>query len=111
MDDFDALLRRQDEQIARVGWAVTAVLPTDDYPGTPFAYTVGLTARFTDRVGVGIGTDLGKHVLNASVTCALRSMEGGVVMWTVVVTRTRVLAPSNGHRQGKPTTACDDPLD
>lgn len=31
--------------IDRYGWAVTAVLPTEDDPGTPFAYTVGLTAH------------------------------------------------------------------
>ena len=49
MVEFDDLMRRQDEIIDRVGWAVTMVLPTDDDPGAPFAYTVGLTARFTDR--------------------------------------------------------------
>jgi len=46
--DFSALLRHQDQIIERVGWAVTAVLPTPEHPGAPFAYTVGLTAHFTD---------------------------------------------------------------
>ena len=45
MADFDGLLRNQDDIIDRVGWAVTAVLPTPDDPGAPFAYTVGLTAH------------------------------------------------------------------
>ena len=43
--DFSALLRHQDQIIDRVGWAVTAVLPTPEHPGAPFAYTVGLTAH------------------------------------------------------------------
>ena len=45
MDEFDDLRRRQDEHIDRVGWSVTMVMPTDDDPGTPFAYTVGLTGH------------------------------------------------------------------
>ncbi len=45
MADFDGLLRNQDDIIDRVGWAVTAVLPTPEDPGAPFAYTVGLTAH------------------------------------------------------------------
>jgi len=48
MDEFDELLSRQDEHIDRIGWSVTVVLPTDDDPGAPFAYTVGLTEHFTD---------------------------------------------------------------
>jgi Domain of unknown function (DUF4262) len=48
MADHDAFLRhqflrRQDQLIDLYGWAVTAVAPTPDDPGTPFAYTVGLT--------------------------------------------------------------------
>jgi hypothetical protein len=48
--DHDQFLRNQflhhqDGLIARYGWAVTAVLPTPTDPGTPFAYTVGLTER------------------------------------------------------------------
>jgi len=69
--EFDDVLRRQDEIIDRVGWAVTMVLPAEDDPGAQFAYTVGLTVSFTDRASVGIGTDLGKRVLNASVTWRL----------------------------------------
>ncbi len=45
MNAFGNVLRRQDEHIARVGWAVTAVVPTADDPGSGFAYTVGLTAK------------------------------------------------------------------
>ena len=45
MADFDGLLRNQDNIIDRVGWAVTAVLPTPEDPGTPFAYTAGLTSH------------------------------------------------------------------
>ena len=43
MAEFDDVLRRQDEIIDRVGWAVTMVLPAEDDPGAQFAYTVGLT--------------------------------------------------------------------
>jgi hypothetical protein len=50
MDAFDQLLLVQHLQIASVGWAVTAVVPTPEKPGAPFAYTVGLTELFTDRL-------------------------------------------------------------
>ncbi|MFI7075084.1 hypothetical protein [Micromonospora sediminicola] len=51
MRDNHELLRRQERIIDTIGWAVTYVLPTDDGTVTtaPFAYTVGLTAHFTDR--------------------------------------------------------------
>ena len=42
MSDF---LRRQTELIDRYGWAVTAVFPTEEHPGAPFAYTIGLTVH------------------------------------------------------------------
>jgi hypothetical protein len=46
MTDDDAFLRHQDRLIDEYGWAVTAVLPTPDHPGTtPFAYTIGLTGH------------------------------------------------------------------
>jgi hypothetical protein len=40
-------LRRQQQIIDDVGWAVTHIVPTDGDPDTtiPFAYTVGLTAH------------------------------------------------------------------
>jgi len=46
MPNIDDVLRRQEQIIDTIGWAVTHVLPTDDDPDTttPFAYTVGLTA-------------------------------------------------------------------
>jgi hypothetical protein len=65
MDDFDALLRRQDEQINRVGWAVTMVMPTVDEPGTPFAYTVGLTAHGSPELVIaGLPPDITHALLN-----------------------------------------------
>lgn len=47
MSNIDVVLRRQEQIIDRVGWAVMHVLPTDDDPDTttPFAYTVGLSAH------------------------------------------------------------------
>jgi hypothetical protein len=47
MTGTEHYLHRQNEMIDKFGWAVTAVLPTDDDPPTasPFAYTVGLTAH------------------------------------------------------------------
>jgi hypothetical protein len=44
MASFEDYVRRQTELIRTRGWAVTIVLPTEDPQGTPFAYTVGLTA-------------------------------------------------------------------
>lgn len=45
MDHLDKMLRQQQHHIDTYGWAVTAVLPTDEAPGTGFAYTVGLTGH------------------------------------------------------------------
>ncbi len=65
MDAFDNLRRRQDEHIDRKGWSVTMVMPTDDDPGTPFAYTVGLTAHgFPELVIAGLPPHIAHAVLN-----------------------------------------------
>ncbi len=65
MADFDGLLRRHDEIIDRVGWAVTAVLPTPDDPGAPFAYTVGLTAHARPELIVaGLDPVIAQALLN-----------------------------------------------
>jgi hypothetical protein len=50
--DIEDVLRRQQHIIDTVGWAVTYVLPlaADPDMATPFGYTVGLTARFTDLI-------------------------------------------------------------
>jgi hypothetical protein len=45
MFDPAAYHAQQQELIDRYGWAVTAVVPGDDEPDRPFAYTVGLTAH------------------------------------------------------------------
>ena len=65
MDEFDEVLSRQDEHIDRVGWSVTVVLPTDDDPGAPFAYTVGLTEHgFPELVIAGLAPPIAQALLN-----------------------------------------------
>lgn len=43
-DPFDPVLNTALEHIARVGWSVTGVFPTETAGTVPFAYTSGLTA-------------------------------------------------------------------
>lgn len=67
MADIDDVLRRQSEIIDRVGWAVTAVLPTaaDPTGGGPFAYTVGLTAHgYPELIIAGLHPATAQALLN-----------------------------------------------
>jgi hypothetical protein len=65
MNEFDEVLSRQDEHIARVGWAVTAVVPTADDPRSGFAYTVGLTEHgFPELVIAGLAPAIAQALLN-----------------------------------------------
>ena len=67
MPDIDDLLRRQDEIIDRVGWAVMHILPTENDPdtATPFAYTVGLTAhRHPELLIAGLPPEVARRLLN-----------------------------------------------
>jgi hypothetical protein len=45
VDRQDTLLALQQAHIDQYGWAVTAVMPTAQDDGAPFAYTAGLTAH------------------------------------------------------------------
>lgn len=65
MASIDDSLRRQSELIDRYGWAVTAVFPTDDDQGAPFAYTVGLTAHgYPELIIAGLDPDTSRILLN-----------------------------------------------
>ena len=67
MPDIDDFLRRQQQIIDTVGWAVMHVLPTDDEPDTttPFAYTVGLTAHgYPELVIAGLSVEVSHALLN-----------------------------------------------
>lgn len=67
MPNIDDFLRRQEEIIDRVGWAVMHVLPTADEPGTltPFAYTVGLTAHgYPEMIIAGLDPAMSQTLLN-----------------------------------------------
>jgi len=65
MDHLDELLRRQQHLIDTYGWAVTAVFPTDDAPGAPFAYTVGLTEHgYPELVISGLDPATSQALLN-----------------------------------------------
>jgi len=65
MSGIDDVLRRQQEHIDKVGWSVMAVLPTDDDPGSPYAYTVGLTAHaYPELVIAGLPPHIAHALLN-----------------------------------------------
>jgi hypothetical protein len=65
MDGIDDVLRRQKEHFDRVGWSVMAVLPTDEDPGAPYAYTVGLTAHdYPELVIAGLPPHIAHALLN-----------------------------------------------
>lgn len=69
MDAYDRLLQVQHEQIASVGWAVTAVMPTPDEAEAPFAYTVGLTeADHAELLIAGLDPAIAMELLNALAT-------------------------------------------
>jgi hypothetical protein len=62
---FEDIMRRQRELIDRHGWAVTAVFPTEDDPGAPFAYTIGLTAHgFAELIIAGLDPATSQLLLN-----------------------------------------------
>lgn len=78
MDPFDQLLLVQHLQIASVGWAVTAVVPTPEKPGAPFAYTVGLTElNHAELLIAGPDPALDTDLLN---TLATRIYHGGLTV-------------------------------
>jgi hypothetical protein len=63
----DALVRRIDQTINQIGWAVIMVVPPEDNPDTlvPYAYTVGLTARgFPELLISGLNPYLCHKLLN-----------------------------------------------
>ncbi|MET8198023.1 DUF4262 domain-containing protein [Micromonospora taraxaci] len=67
MANIGDVLRRQEQIIDSIGWAVTHVLPTDDDPDTttPFAYTVGLTAHHhPELLTAGLPTEVAHCLLN-----------------------------------------------
>ncbi|WP_435204950.1 DUF4262 domain-containing protein [Micromonospora sp. bgisy143] len=67
MPNIDDFLRRQDQIIDTIDWAVTHVLPTDDDPDTsvPFAYTVGLTAHdHPELIAAGLPPEVAHSLLN-----------------------------------------------
>ena len=62
-------VRRQNELIDRYGWAVTVVFPTEDRPGAPFAYTIGLTAyHHPELIIAGLDARLSQQLLNDLAT-------------------------------------------
>ena len=65
MAGTDEVMRRQQEVIDRHGWAVTAVFPTADDPGAPFAYTIGLTAHgYPELIIAGLDPATSQMLLN-----------------------------------------------
>jgi hypothetical protein len=65
VQDIDDFLHRQEHIIESVGWAVIHVLPTDEDPGPPFAYTVGLTAHdHPELLIAGLPSQIAHSLLN-----------------------------------------------
>jgi hypothetical protein len=67
MSNHDDFLRRQEQIIDTVGWAVMHVLPAADDPDTttPFAYTVGLTAHdYPELLIAGLPPEVAHGLLN-----------------------------------------------
>ncbi|MEV6932229.1 DUF4262 domain-containing protein [Dactylosporangium sp. NPDC051485] len=85
MSGIENFVRRQNEIIRRVGWAVVLIHPTAEDPDTvmPYAYTVGLTARFLPEFLItGLPLDLAHGLLNDMAERALG--DGPVVHGTRV---------------------------
>ncbi|ROO62990.1 uncharacterized protein DUF4262 [Micromonospora sp. Llam0] len=67
MPSLDPILRNQQQQIDKFGWAVTAVLPDNDGDGGPFAYTVGLTRHgYPELVIAGLDPYIAHAILNTA---------------------------------------------
>lgn len=66
MPNIDDFLRRQEQILDTVGWAVMHVLPAADTDTTtPFAYTVGLTAHgYPELLIVGLPPEIAHDLLN-----------------------------------------------
>jgi hypothetical protein len=67
MSNLDDFLRRQEQIIDTVGWAVMHVLPAADDPDTttPFAYTVGLIAHdYPELLIAGLPPEVAHGLLN-----------------------------------------------
>jgi hypothetical protein len=67
MGGADEVLRRQEQLIDEIGWAVTMVVPGIEDPdeACSFAYTVGLTAHdFPELLIVGLEPSVSQSLLN-----------------------------------------------
>lgn len=65
MPSIADLLRLQQEHIDKVGWSVTAVMPTPDDLTPPFAYTVGMTEHgYPELIIAGLDAMTAHHLLN-----------------------------------------------
>lgn len=65
----DQYLRMVRENVEKFGWHDQGVFPTEDAPGNPFNYTVGLMENFThpELLIVGIDPRLAHQLLSAAV--------------------------------------------
>ncbi|WP_327007617.1 hypothetical protein OHA72_10300 [Dactylosporangium sp. NBC_01737] len=117
MPGIEDLIRRQQEIIEWVGWAVMLIHPTDD-PDTvmPYAYTASLTARQTGTGAAVIATltldgrialpEVRRKYPGASTTAApatyrpgLSSLEGAGIVCCVVVSQRQATDLSCGWRE------------
>lgn len=67
MDRLAAYLDRARTIIAEHGWMIQGVFPTATSPGTPFAYTIGLTASGVSELVIsGLDANTAGSILNAA---------------------------------------------
>lgn len=106
MPNIDDVLRRQEQIIDTIGWAVTHVLPTDDDPDTttPFAYTVGLTAHhYPELLTAGLPP---RSPTACSMTSPAGSMTGLNGSATASASATSSPATTRSSSTGHPPMTC-----
>lgn len=75
------------------GWMVQAVFPTENEPGVPFAYTVGLTAKgLPELVIAGLPHQVAGDLLNTAAQASLdKPFEAGQTVDTLATVPFRVV--------------------
>src|SRR5689334_16622824 len=78
-DRVDAYLAECRRVIAEHGWMVQGVFPTEDAPGAPFAYTIGMTvAGLPEMVISGLAANTAGAILNTAALLHLdRELRAG----------------------------------
>lgn len=69
---------RMEKVIATFGWMVRGVFPTEDDPGPPFSYTVGLHDKgLPELIVIGLNLEVGTMLLNDVAQHCLQAQADG----------------------------------